>query len=1048
MGEPLGRHTGYKATVVRVITQRPCFSFFVTLLIALILGGVGFALGAMQIDTEGWETRGTEIADRAMTIKTWKYGKFTLSEGVPLAFGRDEDSRRRRLLSLDDEDVNNEVSQRLASEVSHEPGHRGRALLDSHYTPKPCAHPYSPKRCDDDPDCTHEAREDADRYLSDWDGGDLVVIFSDSADLLAVESLKEMCHAEDRVMAMSGYSDVCIMSAVTCTGNPPSDPGLAAVHDGDRRCLPPMSLVRIFMAKYDVRTCDEFTTKPGLDASIEATRTKLATCADAYRAYQNITADCAANGFIPALINAGFGPSPKDRLTATLTEFKLLSGDSIDWMVEKEKGGDIESALSSSAFSAAYNSKDEELKDRIVDEALNSDMLMATGAILIVLVLIWVHTGSALLTLGGMLQVLLAFPSAVFFTTMVLRITFFPFLNFIGLFVLIGVGADDCFVFYDKWTSAKAKLPPGATATEVGANAYWEATWAMFLTSTTTASAFLASTLTPIAPIRVFSVFMATMIIFDYLYNITVFAACVAFQHELMRNGSCSLFCLDFFAWYRSRNAASIDAKYDQEGAAKPESDGGSAPERFCREKLYPPLHTARWVLIVVLLALGGVALHQASKLTTPTDNNVLLLGEDHPMEQYGIIKKKGFMDSKDAVLWVSVNWGLTPYDEPVYNHLNPKKYPNLKLDTSFDASSSEAQEWLVKFCDDTSVLKNEGSGHCPFKVFKSWVTEQSGRYTNRANNVPYDDNGPDLDTYATECDTSGFPVPAANFDRCMAFFARYGVDQGWVTTDKSLLRNLYQPAGTSGDADVKLFFLRVEFASNISWTEPVDVLRADFNAWESYITDALATAPVGLRSGFHSGEAWHWMDTVEQMEAGAYGAAGITVLVSGFIIFLGTGNLAITLYSLIVIACILGSVVACVVGMGWTLGFLEGICFTILIGLSVDFVIHIGVAYHEVAEEFNRVGAEATRTDCTREAVAQLGFPIISAAFTTLISAIILFFAQITFFNKFGLIVMLSMVIAVLTTFLLYVPILDALGPQGHQGDVWHWIAKCRKKA
>ena len=297
MGEPLGRHTGYKATVVRVITQRPCFSFFVTLLIALILGGVGFALGAMQIDTEGWETRGTEIADRAMTIKTWKYGKFTLSEGVPLAFGRDEDSRRRRLLSLDDEDVNNEVSQRLASEVSHEPGHRGRALLDSHYTPKPCAHPYSPKRCDDDPDCTHEAREDADAYFGDWNGGDLVVIFSDSADLLAVESLKEMCHAEDRVMAMSGYSDVCIMSAVTCTGNPPSDPGLASVHDGNSRCLPPKSLVRFLMAKYDVKTCDEFTTKSGLDANIETVRTKLATCADAFRADPENMGDCRDNGF-------------------------------------------------------------------------------------------------------------------------------------------------------------------------------------------------------------------------------------------------------------------------------------------------------------------------------------------------------------------------------------------------------------------------------------------------------------------------------------------------------------------------------------------------------------------------------------------------------------------------------------------------------------------------------------------------------------------------------------------------------------------------------
>jgi hypothetical protein len=40
----------------------------------------------------------------------------------------------------------------------------------------------------------------------------------------------------------------------------------------------------------------------------------------------------------------------------------------------------------------------------------------------------------------------------------------------------------------------------------------------------------------------------------------------------------------------------------------------------------------------------------------------------------------------------------------------------------------------------------------------------------------------------------------------------------------------------------------------------------------------------------------------------------------------------------------------------------------------------------------------------------------------------------------------MLSMVIAVSVTFMLYVPLLDALGPNGHQGDVWRWIAKCRK--
>jgi len=93
---------------------------------------------------------------------------------------------------------------------------------------------------------------------------------------------------------------------------------------------------------------------------------------------------------------------------------------------------------SQSLFSSSYDSKDSALKDTTVDTALNSDMFMASAAIFIVLVLIWAHTGSLLLTFGGMLQVLLAFPSAVFLTTTVFQIKFFPFLNFIGAFAFHG----------------------------------------------------------------------------------------------------------------------------------------------------------------------------------------------------------------------------------------------------------------------------------------------------------------------------------------------------------------------------------------------------------------------------------------------------------------------------------------------------------------------------------------------------------------------------------------------------------------------------------
>ena len=128
---------------------------------------------------------------------------------------------------------------------------------------------------------------------------------------------------------------------------------------------------------------------------------------------------------------------------------------------------------------------------------------------LIIAALMWAHTGSAFLTLAGLLQVSLSFPSAVFLVTMAYRVTFFPFLNFIGVFVIAGIGADDCFVMFDKWAQAAARAPPGADALRVADACYWEATWAMFLTSLTTAAAFLSSAVIPIAPIRVFSLFMS-----------------------------------------------------------------------------------------------------------------------------------------------------------------------------------------------------------------------------------------------------------------------------------------------------------------------------------------------------------------------------------------------------------------------------------------------------------------------------------------------------------------------------------------------------------
>jgi hypothetical protein len=83
----------------------------------------------------------------------------------------------------------------------------------------------------------------------------------------------------------------------------------------------------------------------------------------------------------------------------------------------------------------------------------------------------------------------ISFPLAYFVYTFIAQLQFFPFLNFIGVFVSFALGADDVFVAMDKWKNARIANRRG-TVEEVAAVALPDAAAAMFLTSITTAVAF------------------------------------------------------------------------------------------------------------------------------------------------------------------------------------------------------------------------------------------------------------------------------------------------------------------------------------------------------------------------------------------------------------------------------------------------------------------------------------------------------------------------------------------------------------------------------
>ena len=1158
------RHAGFKAAVVRLIAKRPCLSFASTLLFASLIGALGFVFGGMSIDTEGWETRGTPLANRAIQHEVWRQGNFDISHvGVPAAWGSEDDEydrRRRRARSLlyardafetddDDDDAHHASSgfsrRRNLLASSSRPTRVGsaRALLAAS-SPRACAEAYEPTIVSDVDSASEETIADADRATNArHDGASLGVIFysRSGGDLWTRENLAATCEAEDAILAAGGYATMCARSRVECAAPAPDAslaPGLAATYlpsdesaaaSSFSRCLPPASYARHFMARLDLRSCDAFRTDARVPGFVEAFRASMVRCAALHRSGgEEEWCDPRETGFDASALNAGFGTDASgDAVTTTAALFALDGGAYdrvIEWLAGVYGSGGLD--VGRGDVAVAYDTVDGGLKEAIVDEALGSDMLLSVVAVLIIAALMWAHTGSAFLTLAGLLQVSLSFPSAVFLVTMAYRVTFFPFLNFIGVFVIAGIGADDCFVMFDKWAQAAARAPPGADALRVADACYWEATWAMFLTSLTTAAAFLSSAVIPIAPIRVFSLFMSAMVAFDYLYDVTVFASCVAFQHDLLRREDASgwvVAACDLRRFLRRRRekartngggTGGDSRKYENDAKEIPgegsESEVGSSvrrssssppstprpawrdaagetkradgsrivrvvgekkdatslreeeeedhvpgSERFFRDVAYPALHRFRVPLVILMLASGAAAGYGASTLTTPRDNDVLLLGEASPLERYAKFVRTGFLDSSEGSLTVSAVWGARARDDG--DHFDPSARPNLALDAEFDPTSEAAQVWLRDFCVTTARLKSpNGWWDCPLSRWADWVEANEkvrANYTAsglgsvdawlnayptfEGEEIAADAAGDAVrpDAFERACGARGFPVAAETMARCAFLWAG----------DSRRERKMFafprrDSQGYSEDDDeeeVMIFFARARFSSNISWTSPLPELEADHARWEAYVAARVAEAPEGLRGGFQTAEAWWWMDTVARMERGAYSAAGLTLILAAAVIFCGTANALVTLYSVVAIFCILAATVACVVAMGWTLGFLEGVCFSILIGLSVDFVIHVGQAYVEAAERGARErGRPPGREHCAERAIATMGFPVVSAGVTTFCSAIVLFFCQITFFNKFGTIVALSMAFALAVTFAMYLPMLDLAGPVGDVGD------------
>jgi len=173
---------------------------------------------------------------------------------------------------------------------------------------------------------------------------------------------------------------------------------------------------------------------------------------------------------------------------------------------------------------------------------LNNDLRFVMMGIFFVFTLLFWQTESLFVSSCGLFEILISYPCGLFVWHVIFQQPYVTYLMYSGIFVILGIGADDIFVLSDAFKQASLQPPHISGSLETRfAWAYNRAASAMLATSLTTCAAFASCAVSPIWDIAAFGCVAATMILADYLLVITWLPAAMIVNERYLQN--CCTWC-------------------------------------------------------------------------------------------------------------------------------------------------------------------------------------------------------------------------------------------------------------------------------------------------------------------------------------------------------------------------------------------------------------------------------------------------------------------------------------------------------------------------
>jgi len=709
----------------------------------------------------------------------------------------------------------------------------------------------------------------------------------------------------------------------------------------------------------------------------------------------------------------------------------------------------------------------EELSQEMFEQLSYTDLSFAFCSMAFVFCYMWFHTKSLYLAIVGIFEVIASFVPGYFIYSTILQISYYQTLHTLAVFVILGIGADNVFVFTDAWNQMKA-YPELEEDLELRlAVAFRRAARATLATSFTTFSAFMATGVSKIMPIATFAYFASCTILCDFVLCLTFYTPALIINH--MYISRCWEKCPKPKAFRGPAKAQKPVVKEDELKESIPEQDeqkesndsshsqvvpindvplpnqtvgkdaktnqlhdppqGTDKPApRFCpldfrSSKLHPSdevveeyidaansteyffgkhytpfIHRYRYYILSVFVIAFIIMASIAGQLQ-PLSEEEQWLPDGHFIQKSVDLLLNGYQKSDfDDLVRVKMVWGPDGLDRSNYDLYKPDEPGQVIWDQNFDLSPEENQEYLVQVCINAEssglLAPTSGNANCFINEFKAYRLARN----------------------------ETFPVEQENFEAALQVFAELTQYDTHVVYD----------------SNEKLRFVVMEFAADLANGRPYSETYPWYEDWEDFKNEMNSQAPAGVDNAFQTaGVSWCWMMSERSFVSSLLQGMGLAIAMAFIVLTLATQNIIVSLFATLsisgIVACVLGSAQL----LGWQLGIAESISGVILIGFSVDYVVHIG-------ELYVKYGKQKSRYYKVQKTLKSMGVSIIGGALTTFGSGVFLFACTILFFYKFAVLISLTICMSFVWSLGFLSTMLITFGPEkdfGSLKSIWKSI-------